>query len=197
MATLTLADLLAGPPPPGAKKESAKEAPKQLTLNDLLAGPPPPGANPQKVAAAPKQVGPVSPEENEKSFQAAKTGFADNLSALTRLLSHVGFSATLTQQAKEYAEKQNQTYDDNQPGIQEWFNKNATDIGLAAAELWGASAVAELAGGGIVSALGGSEAALETLGPVAQGISKLANKNPVTKFIAQSLKAAPSGAKPS
>jgi len=194
MATLTLADLLAGPPPPGAKKESAKEAPKQLTLNDLLAGPPPPGANPQKVAAAPKQVGPVSPEENEKSFQAAKTGFADNLSALTRLLSHVGFSATLTQQAKEYAEKQNQTYDDNQPGIQEWFNKNATDIGLAAAELWGASAVAELAGGGIVSALGGSEAALETLGPVAQGISKLANKNPVTKFIAQSLKAAPSGA---
>lgn len=220
----TLEEVMAVPPPvrkavlsqnnqgPSSDSQNAPVAPHMATLEEVMAVPPPPPTQEQlddeaDEEYAEKTIGPTTPEfkhETDKSLQAFKAGGSENLAELTRILSKVGFSAVLTQKAREMADKQNEKYEDMDPNIHQHLAKAVAEYGLAAMESAAAIAGSEF----VLGALGGAAESMGVLAKLAarfpnkaewvkgvvQGGKNLANKNAATRFVAQTGKAIPGGA---
>ncbi len=189
-------------PPPERKQAVAQEIPSSapdekpsgrvISMDELMALPPPPPSQEQM------------DDETEKNLQAFKAGASENLADLTRILSKVGFSAVLTQKAREMADKENEKYEHMDVNIHQVLVNAVADYGLAAME----SAAAISGAGEVIAALGGAAESFGVLAQlaakapkttelaknVAEGAKYYANKNAVTRFATQVGKEIPGGA---
>ncbi|MFY4731399.1 hypothetical protein [Nitrospira sp. BLG_2] len=184
---ISLQELMALPPPE-KKAATAQEIPSSankptgrvISMDELMALPPPPRqASPEE---APKPPSPPDSgfishafgsnywpkghgESSDMDRQAVKAGASENLAELTRLLTNVGFDASVAQYARNMADQQNEKYDEMDPNLQQALTKAVSKYGLAALE-----AAAAISGAGEVLA------GLGTFASGFEGVASLAAK---------------------
>lgn len=184
---ISLQELMALPPPEKkaavaqeipAANQATKPTGRVISMDELMALPPPsrsqePMDDEDEDVYAQNELKHGSPEynqESQKSLQAFKAGGAENLAELTRLLTKVGFDASVAQYARNIADKQNEKYDEMDPNIHQALAKSTAKYGLAALE----AAAAVSGAGEVLAGLGAYASGFEGVASLALRADKAA-----------------------